>query len=87
MALFPNLKLRFHNWAVIALLCFVVVLTASVLAVVITKFNAMAEDNARSASCDHPDRRGAAQGPHRGDGPPVEVYADVNQERFRRDGR
>ncbi len=47
MALISGLKLRFHNWAVIALLCFVFALTASVLAVVITKFTAMAEDNAR----------------------------------------
>jgi len=47
MAPLSGLKLRFHNWAVIALLCFVFALTAAVLAVVITKFHAMAEDNAK----------------------------------------
>ncbi|MCX5830663.1 MAG: GAF domain-containing protein [Deltaproteobacteria bacterium] len=40
-------NLRFHNWAVIAMLCIVFVLTASILVVVITKFNAMAEDSAK----------------------------------------
>ncbi|NPU84620.1 MAG: GAF domain-containing protein [Syntrophaceae bacterium] len=47
MALFSNLKLRFQNWAVIALLCFVFTLTASVLTVVIDKFNSMAENSAK----------------------------------------
>ncbi|HOI75745.1 MAG TPA: HD domain-containing phosphohydrolase [Syntrophales bacterium] len=88
MTLFPNLKLRFHNWAVIALLCFVFVLTASVMAVVITKFNAMAEDNARKRflliTQTGVERLKALIG---GTGRHVEVYADVKQERFRRDGR
>jgi HD-GYP domain-containing protein (c-di-GMP phosphodiesterase class II)/HAMP domain-containing protein len=47
MASISGLKLRFHNWAVVALLCFVLTLTASVLAIVINKFNSMAEDNAK----------------------------------------
>jgi len=47
MASISGLKLRFHNWAVVALLCFVLTLTASVLTVVINKFNSMAEDNAK----------------------------------------
>jgi HD-GYP domain-containing protein (c-di-GMP phosphodiesterase class II) len=47
MALISGLKLRFQNLAVVALLCLSLTLTASVLAVVINKFNSMAEENAK----------------------------------------
>ena len=47
MAPIFKLRLRFHNWAVVALLCFVLTLTALVLAVVIEKFNSMAENDAK----------------------------------------
>ncbi|MGV8079927.1 MAG: HD domain-containing phosphohydrolase [Syntrophales bacterium] len=88
MALFPNLKLRFHNWAVIALLCFVVVLTASVLAVVINRFNAMAEDNAGKRFL-LITRTGVERLKSliEGTGRQVAVHAEAKRERFRRDGR
>ncbi len=42
-----GLKLRFHNWAILTLLCFVLTLTASVLTVVMDKFNSMSQDDAK----------------------------------------
>ena len=47
MVEFSALKLRFHYWAVAALLAFVLTLTALFLVVVIDKFNAMAEGDAK----------------------------------------
>ena len=47
MAARSPLTMRFHNWAVVALLAFVLSLTAVSLAVVIGKFSEMAEDSAR----------------------------------------
>jgi HD-GYP domain-containing protein (c-di-GMP phosphodiesterase class II) len=88
MARFAGRKLRFRNWAVIALCCFVFALTASVLAVVTVKFNATAEDNARQRF-----RLVAQAGVERlqdligGAKRQVMVEAAAQRERFARDGR
>jgi len=46
MSVLSGLQLRFHNWAVIVLLCFVGAITASILMVVNSKFETMAFDHA-----------------------------------------
>lgn len=86
--LFSDWKLRFQNWAVIALLFFVVALTASILAIVINHFNTMAQEDAKERF-----RLITQAGTERlrslieGTGRQLVVFAGYKQERFLRDGR
>jgi HD-GYP domain-containing protein (c-di-GMP phosphodiesterase class II) len=88
MATISGLKLRFHNWVVVVLLCFSLTLIALLLAVVIDKFNYMAEDDAKerfilTAQTRIEQLRNLVGGTSRA----VAVAAGARRERFSEDGR